>query len=428
MPSARTLLGALSAVATLATAGRVHAAELHGFIQAEALHSQASVDQLNQDDGQPLNEDRFLIRRGRIRVTESWRFVDALLETELNTVDALQVGLRQVEAGLTWTEHEWPFSPPLEGADPTPHHRVRLSAGVLRVPFGYEVGEQLDTARLFAERSQLAQAFVPGQFDAGVRLAGEHGWLRWAVAAMNGEPLGTRAFPLRDPNRAKDLLGRVVTHLEPLPKRLEVEVGLSGLVGWGFHAGTQATKDTIQWRDVNEDGLLQQSELQLVRGATATPSEDFLRFGVQLEARLVLHTEPLGRTELAGEAALASNLDRGVRPADPVLLGRAQRERGGWLALTQEFTPWVQAGLRVEQYEPDVDAQESLGGERIRVEDRFRALSAAIALRWERPEQPVKARLLLDATFRRDALALDASGHPSDLANDTVTGRLQVAF
>ena len=47
----------------------------------------------------------------------------------------------------------------------------------------------------------------PGRRDLGAKLSGSWSFLRYAVAVMNGNPLGDASLPGRDPNRAKDVVG-----------------------------------------------------------------------------------------------------------------------------------------------------------------------------------------------------------------------------
>src|SRR5262249_40892730 len=139
-----------------------------------------------------------------------------------------------------------------------------LGAGLMRVPFGLEVRQQT-RARLFLEESQVGRALFPGDYDLGVRLRGGLFLLPSQLAMMTGAPVGERAFPGRDPDRGKDLVGRLALSGKP-GTRVALEAGLSGLVGTGFHAGSAATKDAATWRDANGDGQVQATEFQAVKG------------------------------------------------------------------------------------------------------------------------------------------------------------------
>ena len=68
---------------------------------------------------------------------------------------------------------------------------------------------QRDQDRFFLERSSVSRALFPGVFDLGVRLRGGWRFIDVQIAMVNGDPLGDRAFPVQDPNRAKDIVGRL---------------------------------------------------------------------------------------------------------------------------------------------------------------------------------------------------------------------------
>ena len=52
-------------------AGGLPGFTLSGFVQTDYAAKQISEDQLNTSTGAPLNEDRFLLRRARLRATNS---------------------------------------------------------------------------------------------------------------------------------------------------------------------------------------------------------------------------------------------------------------------------------------------------------------------------------------------------------------------
>ena len=290
-----------------------------GFLQADAVAwSQASVDELDPSTGEPLNEGRFIIRRGRLRLDASRTFLSGAVEIDANTVKGPALRLLSAEASARWM---------LQGGDVP---LVQVAVGLFRIPFGYDV--RLNSRdRFFLEPSQVARALFPGDYDLGVKLRGGWRFLRYELAAMNGEPIGEAALPGRDPNAAKDFVGRIAAVGE-IAHVVAFEVGFSGLAGTGFHPGSWATKDTVVWRDANEDGLVQPSELQVIAGAPATASQNYRRFALGMDARVGFSVPELGHFELAGEIAWASNLDRGLFMADPIAVGRDAREAAGRLA------------------------------------------------------------------------------------------------
>src|SRR5262249_41448482 len=158
-------------------------------------------------------------------------------------------------------------------------------------------------------------------------------------------------YPLRDPNGAKDFVGRVGVDTNVYGP-VAVAGGVSGLLGKGFHTGTPATKDVLQWRDTNENGLVDPGEVTTA-SSSATPSENFDRFALGSDLRLTMKMPRLGELTLYGELVYASNLDRAIQPADPVAAKRDLRELGWYVAVTQEITRWAAIGVRYDYYNPD---------------------------------------------------------------------------
>ncbi len=252
-----------------------------GYIQAQYENSQLSEDQLQQG-GLPLNQDRFLVRRARLRVDRAWQWAHAALEIDGNTTRGPAFGLRRAEVSLLYRN---------ANAEAPPW--VRLTAGLTEIPFGYEMTDS-SRSRVFMERSTGSLALFPGEPDVGVRLSGGASFFRWSIAALNGEPIDDRpGRPGRDPNAAKDIVGRVGIDTQ-VHDKLRIAGGASFLGGKGFHAGTEATKNSVIWRDLNENGVLDAGELAALPGTAAVPSQSFERWvigadlGFTLEGLLFL--------------------------------------------------------------------------------------------------------------------------------------------
>ena len=154
------------------------------------------------------------------------------------------VTIRRGEASLVYRNKN-----DLEGAP-----LVATTLGVMDIPFGYELGVEGARARPFMERSFGSGALFPTEADLGFKVWGAISYLRYAVALMNGEPLDNRGFP-RDPNAAKDVIGRVGVDVKPI-ELLSVFGGMSFASGKGFHPGGEATKDSFAWSDTDLNGAV----------------------------------------------------------------------------------------------------------------------------------------------------------------------------
>ena len=377
---------------------------ISGFVQADGVfYNQASQDEVNGSTGAPLNEDRFVIRRAHLKTELDGGVLGGALELEASTV--ADPAMRVFDASF-WARSRY----------------VTGIVGLYRVPFGFE-NPQKDYDRLFLERSSVIRAMFPGENDLGIGVAGGWRFLRYAFSAMNGDPIGEKLFPYRDPNESKDFLGRAGIET-PLSSRASLRAGFSGLLGTGFHKGTPATKDTLVWRDANEDGIVQLSELQVIPGQPATPSENFDRFAVGGDAGVTISLPRLGELVVYGELVWASNLDRGIEPADPVAAGRDHlREFGWYVGFTQEVGRHAMIGVRYDRYNPDADAQEQQALNLVPVDRTYTTLAIAAAARFGAAH-----RITLEYDHNTNALGRTMSGLPTTLGRDAVTLRCQVVF
>jgi Phosphate-selective porin O and P len=377
-----------------------------GYVHGQYQRSGLSEDQLQQG-GAPLNQNQFMVRRARLRVDRTWDYASASVELDANTVRGPRVGIRRAEASLFYRGSNAPELPPL----------VALTAGVMDIPFGYELGQSA-RVRWFMERSVGNLALFPTEPDVGAKVWGAVSFFRYAVALMNGEPVDDSGFP-RDPNNAKDAIARFGAE-GAVTKGLSLSGGTSFAYGKGFHAGQGATKSSVIWVDANEDGTQQAGEFFGVPGSAAVASENFKRWAIALDLGASLETK-LGRTHLYGEAFVASNYDRGFMPSDPVTTGVDARQAGGYVALTHELEAYGMFGFRAAVYDPNSDIIETRGGKTLPKVQTVKTFSPLVGL-----VLPGRARLLCQYDFVRDYLARDEVGVPTDADNDQLTFRLQV--
>jgi hypothetical protein len=378
---------------------------LRGYLQSQYESHQDSQDQLAQG-GTLLNKDRFSIRRARVNLNGEWEYAALALELDGNTTNGPQVDLRKAEASLQYRPDRQ--LPPL----------VMGTLGLFDTPLGYELVESPAT-RFFMERSQASLAFYPAEPDVGVRFAGALGFFRWTIAAVNGSPMGVSSFALQDPLKAKDVVFRFGIDTHPL-SNLQFAADVSSLRGLGFHPGTSATSATIQWKDLNEDGVIQPYELIPVPGASATPSGNFEHWAVGLDARLSYRSR-LGVTKVYGEILFAQNLDRGLYVADPVVTGVNQRELGYYVALVQEVTKWGVVGLRFDYYDPNFDVADQRLGKLLPFSEAISTWSPMIGL-----VLPDRARLVFQYDAIHNAFGRSVVGVPTSLQDNVATLRLQV--
>lgn len=408
--------------------------EVSGYVQAEwtvfrqssqddvyvptASPNQATLQGLNP--AEPLNEDRFLLRRARIRVDSDRGLFYGAVEMDANTVRGPQVRPTNVEASIKWPSTlDYPAATSDERT-PTDAPWFVVTAGMFRTPFGFEVTEGTKR-RAWLERSTFANALFPQSFDLGLRVLGGYRFVNYALGVMNGEPIGERTFPGRDPNKSKDLMFRLGA-VTRVTDTITVAGGVSGLTGRGFHRGNPTTKDQLVWRDTNEDTVVQQTELSVIPGGPATPSEGFSRFAVGADLRVTVGIGRLGDLALRGEIVRAKNLDRGLYVADPVAATRDLREFGYYVGASQELTKWAIVGVRYDRYDPDADAREQQAFAVVPVDQSLSTWSFMAAGRFG------SAKLVAQYDRRKNALGRDETGKPATLADDSFTLRAEVRF
>lgn len=377
-----------------------------GFVQADYQNNQISEDQLNPD-GHPINQNQFGLRRGRLRIDHGWQNAFATLELDAGTLgDGPHVRVRRAEASLLY-----------RGAVPddiTP--LLVVTAGVTDVPFGAEIAES-QRDRVFVERSVGSLALFRNEADLGVKAWGAYRFLNYAVALVNGEPLTREGFPT-DPNADKDVVGHFGAQAEPL-EHWGLTGGVSFYTGKGFSAGRAATKDSLSWVDVNNNGAVDVGEVYGATASAAVPSQNFDRWALGLDFGIV-YQSALGVSRFNAEAFVASNMDRGLLPSDPVTSGADARQTGLTLSLLQQITNYGVIGFRGAFYDPNSDLFEARAGVFHLTNQTFWALSPVLGLTLDH------GRLLAQYDFVFDNLGRDDRGVPTDASNNQLTVRLQV--
>lgn len=403
---------------------------------------QSSEDAVDRSTREPLNDRRFLLRSGRLRATAERELVGGWFELDANTIAGPEV--RPFDAVLVFG---WPTAfaagsrqtgglgdlgraapaPPKE--EPRQLHddqllrrdlALSLAAGLQPIPFGFEAQEPV-TRRPVLERARFARAFFGNARDLGATVHGAYRHLRLSVGLYNGEPLGTFGYETRDATARKDLVGRVGVAVALAPQTT-LEAGWSWLGGHALSPGTAPTKDSVVWVDDNENGLVEVSELVPAPGTPGRPSQPFTRTATGADARLRVQMGSGARLELRGEMVRALNLDRALEPADPITTGRAVRQLGWVVGLSQQLFDVGELAARYDVYDPDADAARRQVATLVPQDRSYRTLSLAAAVRIG------GARLLAQYDFEDNTLGRSTSGAPTRLPDDRLTFRAEVVL
>jgi HAMP domain-containing protein len=386
-----------------------------GFIQSQYEMTQNSQDALTPS-GQLVNQDRFLVRRARLKLLGEWKFAKAAIEFNGDTTSGFNFNLQKAEATLQYRP------------DPDKVSIAQATLGLFDVPFGFELPESA-RSRPFMERTTMNRAFWPGEPDLGLRLSGGIAFFRWTIAAVNGHPLNSPQYPGQDPIAAKDAVFRFGVDTAPR-KDLTIAGNVSVLEGTGFYPGTSATASSVEWNNAAAAGgiLVPATGLQGVPAEAATPSATFPHWAVGADLE-VGYKSPIGKTKLYGELILAQNLDRGMFIADPAQpnqslgfqAGVNVRELGWYVGIIQEITEYGLVGFRYDYYNPNADFFEYRGPNLLPFSDAISTFSPLVGV-----VVPHRAKFLVQYDVIRNYLALDAQGVPANLKMNTLTLRLQV--
>jgi hypothetical protein len=157
-----------------------------------------------------------------------------------------------------------------------------------------------------------------------------------------------------------------------------------------------------------------------VTGGAATPSQNFERWALGLDAGLTLET-PLGTTALGVEAFVASNYDRGLIDADPIESGFDLRHTAGYASVVQGILEYGLLGFRAGFYDPNSDVLEQTRGELVPRDQTIWTFSPLLGV-----NAGEHARVLVQYDVVRDHLGRDERGVPADVDNDQLTVRVQV--
>jgi hypothetical protein len=267
----------------------------------------------------------------------------------------------------------------------------------------------------------MSNELIPQSYDLGLRVMGGYKLVNYAFAILNGDPIGESTFPGRDPNKSKDLSFRIGAS-EEIIDGLRLDAGFSGLNGRGFSKGNPQTKDQLVWRDQNEDGQVTATELQVLPGSPATPSQGFRRFALGADVRVHVAMPVLGELVLRAELVRAKNLDRGTFVADPIVSSRDLRETGWYVGFSQEITRWGMIGVRYDTFDPDADARDQRPFALVPKDSSLSTWAFMGALRYK------KARLIAEYDHRTSSLGRDTTGAPTTLEDDSFTLRAVVGF
>jgi hypothetical protein len=291
--------------------------KVSGYAQGRYLSGQTTNVSAVDSKGAPTpatSAEGFTVRRGRLKATYDASWSEYVLET-----DVVPTGVSLKEAAV---------------ALKLPFLDMAVTGGQFKWPFGYE-NQQSSAERELPETSRVTSAFLPGEYDRGVKLSGRYAFANFKVGLFNGSGTGYKGYKLGsdanvtvtpsglDNDSEKDVVGRLGVDLGFF------SAGVSGWAGRTFRPGF-----------TNKAGY------------QAGKYYDRDRVGV--DAQLYLDLVPVGGTALKAEF---------ITGKTPYVSGIEQLDvtaRGYYVLLTQFVGPKLELAARYDMYRPNADVADAV--------------------------------------------------------------------
>ena len=286
--------------------------KVSGYAQGRYTSSQTTNVTALDSKGAPIpvtKDEGFNVRRGRLKATYDASWSEYVLETD---VAPTGVSLKEAAVALK-----------------LPFLDMAVTGGQFKWPFGYE-NQQSSADRELPETSRVTSAFLPGEYDRGVKLSGRYAFANFKVGVFNGNGTGYKGYKLGsdanvtvapsglDNDSEKDVVGRV-----------GVDLGFfsAGVSGWA--------------------GRTYRPSFTNAAGFQAGKYYDRNRVGV--DAQLYLDLVPVGGTAVKAEF---------ITGKTPYASGIEQLDvtaRGYYVLVTQFVGPKLELAARYDMYRPNTD-------------------------------------------------------------------------
>ncbi|MFI3299007.1 MAG: hypothetical protein R3Y49_04320 [Rikenellaceae bacterium] len=164
--------------------GKFGKLKVSGYIQMQYQHSsqESMLDAISSTQYAPQDNNRFSIRRGRLKLDYTIGFASVVFQTDIS-----EDGVKATDAYIGLQSKNKIFSGKL---------------GLAEIPFGYELGYS-STQLESAERSRIYQSFFPGERDLGVQGSVNYAGFSLSAGVFNGTGISS------DNDSRKDFAGRL---------------------------------------------------------------------------------------------------------------------------------------------------------------------------------------------------------------------------
>ena len=297
-----------------------------GYIQARWETAEFKSDTVkvtgNPPVATPTNNERFYIRRGRMKLTyDAAPLSKGVLYFDGSTSGG-SINFRMLEAYVQLFD-PW-----------TAQHLHSATIGQMNMPFGYEI-ERSSSVRELPERSKAENVLFPGERDRGLKLVSQ--WtpkLETVFGLFNGSGIGEGAFGTADPTRAKDIVARARYAQGTVDGALSLHVGQVTVP----LTGPDVACDRARY------GADMQTYYEVPRvGGGTLRGELYVGHDVNADSVKALTTAPVG-------TATGTVLKPGANPDHLV------SDFTGWYVMAvQNFGEKLQGALRFDAWDPNTD-------------------------------------------------------------------------
>jgi len=323
---------------------KYHSLSFTGYLQVQYQYAQSKgIQSYNGGDFLPTTDNRFMIRRGRLRADYERRNEAGDLKyyfaLQFDGNERGSVGIRDMFGRLY--ENKW--------------NCFVATVGMFNRPFGYELNYS-SASRESPERGRMSQIIMKSERDLGFMLSfdpqkssNKISFLKIDAAIFNGQGLtGSGDF-----DHFKDFVGRISVRRLKLGSNLIFSGGVSHLNG-GFRTGSRYTYNT---EALTPDIYSMVADISINHIEEKSP-----RVYSGADAQLVINTQ-LGKTELRAEyirGTQSATFRSSETPGSPPLnkFGKAdsiytRQFDGAYLYLLHTFLKKHQLLIKYDWYDPN---------------------------------------------------------------------------
>lgn len=268
--------------------------KISGYIQAQWQKApQAGIESFAGGNFPSNVDNRFSVRRGRVKFTYEWDFSQFVLQ-----IDATERGVAIKDAYASFT-------------DPWTKY-FTVTGGIFNRPFGYEIAYS-SSNRESPERARFTQTLFPGEREVGAKLLIQAPKTsRFNFISLEGGIFNGSGPSVSDFDSYKDFIGRLAITRNTASEKIRYGLGVSYYRG-GWRQGTSTNYK------MDEVTLTNGQKLNVFHVDTTSVLGDRLKreyFGADLQLAFDF---PFGITQIRGEYVFGTQPGTSKTSVSPVI-------------------------------------------------------------------------------------------------------------